>query len=190
LRESPQRGLAFISYSAPRRRPMALAGAKLRLKRSSLAELDVNPRAILCTVASALVLAGQPTFAQDGGDRTGHEREDQLRQNLQQDGRHDQYRRDEYRGDEYRGDDRRRQSHERRIYKDERDDRRGVGPEHAWHRGDRLPIEYRRHDYVVDDWRAHRLSAPPRGYHWVQVGGDYVLVAIATGVILELLLDH
>ena len=44
--------------------------------------------------------------------------------------------------------------------------------------------------YVVDDWRGHHLSAPPRGYHWVQTGSDYVLVAIATGVILQLLLSH
>lgn len=43
---------------------------------------------------------------------------------------------------------------------------------------------------VVDDWRGHRLSAPPRGYHWVQVGADYVLVAIATGIILQLILDQ
>jgi len=41
---------------------------------------------------------------------------------------------------------------------------------------------------VVNDWRARHLSPPPRGYHWVQTGGDYVLVAIATGVILQLLL--
>ena len=59
-----------------------------------------------------------------------------------------------------------------------------------FHRGDRLPVEYRHRNYVVDDWRAHSLSAPPRGYHWVQTGGDYVLVAIATGVILQLLLNH
>jgi Ni/Co efflux regulator RcnB len=43
---------------------------------------------------------------------------------------------------------------------------------------------------VVDDWRGHHLSAPPRAYHWVQMGGDSVLVAIATGVILQLLLNH
>ena len=66
----------------------------------------------------------------------------------------------------------------------------GAGPDHAWHRGDRLPPEYRGRQYVVDDWRGHRLSAPPRGYHWVQNGGDYVLAAIATGVIASVLLNH
>lgn len=68
-------------------------------------------------------------------------------------------------------------------------DRRGAGPDHEFHRGGRLPPEYRHRQYVVDDWRGHHLSAPPRGYHWVQTGGDYVLVAIATGVILQLLLN-
>lgn len=71
-----------------------------------------------------------------------------------------------------------------------RDDWRGAGPDHSFRRGDRLPNQYRHSSYVVDDWRGHHLSAPPRGYHWVQTGGDYVLVAIATGVILQLLLNN
>jgi len=69
-------------------------------------------------------------------------------------------------------------------------DERGAGPDHSFHRGARLPAQYRSRQYVVDDWRGHHLSAPPRGYHWVQTGGDYVLVAIATGVILQLLLGN
>jgi len=71
-----------------------------------------------------------------------------------------------------------------------RRDGQGAGPDHAFYRGDRLPQNYRGNQYVVDDWRGHNLSAPPRGYHWVQTGGDYVLAAIATGVILQLLLSH
>ena len=67
---------------------------------------------------------------------------------------------------------------------------RGAGPHHDWQRGGRLPNEYRGHQYVVDDWRGHHLSEPPRGYHWVQVNGDYVLAAIATGVILDTLLTQ
>jgi Ni/Co efflux regulator RcnB len=62
------------------------------------------------------------------------------------------------------------------------------GPE--WHRGGRMPEQYRSHQYVVDDWHSHHLSAPPRGYHWVQVGNDYVLAAIATGIIAQLLLNN
>ena len=67
---------------------------------------------------------------------------------------------------------------------------RGAGPNHAFHRGARLPAEYRSRQYVVNDWRGHRLSAPPRGYHWVQSGSDYLLVAISTGVILQILLNN
>jgi Ni/Co efflux regulator RcnB len=70
------------------------------------------------------------------------------------------------------------------------DNERGAGPAHAYYRGDRLPYSDRGRQYVVDDWRGHGLRTPPRGYHWVQTGGDYVLVAIATGVILELLLSR
>ncbi|HEY8068047.1 MAG TPA: RcnB family protein [Burkholderiales bacterium] len=69
-------------------------------------------------------------------------------------------------------------------------DERGAGPNHTFHRGERLPDEYRHRNYVVDDWRGHQLSAPPRGYHWVQTGSDYVLVAIATGIIAQLLLGR
>jgi Ni/Co efflux regulator RcnB len=75
-------------------------------------------------------------------------------------------------------------------HRDDHHDERGAGPNHAFHRGDRLPAEYRNRQYVVNDWRGHHLSAPPRGYHWVQTGGDYVLVAISTGVILNLLLGN
>jgi Ni/Co efflux regulator RcnB len=67
---------------------------------------------------------------------------------------------------------------------------RGVGPSHSWYRGDRLPSEYRSRHYVVEDWRGHHLYAPPRGYQWVQSGGDYVLVAVATGIIASILLNQ
>lgn len=76
-----------------------------------------------------------------------------------------------------------RSDHER----DPRPQERGAGPQHSFHKGDRLPTQYRNQRYVVEDWRGRHLSAPPRGYHWVQTGGDYVLVAITTGVILQLL---
>ena len=69
-------------------------------------------------------------------------------------------------------------------------DGRGAGPEHHFHRGERLPMEYRSRQYVVDDWRRHRLSPPPRGYQWVQTGGDYVLVAVATGLIARRLIGN
>jgi Ni/Co efflux regulator RcnB len=77
-----------------------------------------------------------------------------------------------------------------RGHNDEMRNGRGAGPDHAYYRGDRLPMEYRHRQYVVEDWRGHNLSAPPRGYQWVQSGTDFVLVAIATGVIASLLLGR
>ncbi|MBP6405225.1 MAG: RcnB family protein [Ramlibacter sp.] len=76
-----------------------------------------------------------------------------------------------------------------RLHEDRREGR-GAGPDHNYYRGGRMPPQYRTSEYVVSDWRGHHLSAPPRGYHWVQSGGDYVLVAIATGIILQLLLSQ
>ncbi|HEX7913030.1 MAG TPA: RcnB family protein [Paraburkholderia sp.] len=54
-----------------------------------------------------------------------------------------------------------------------------------WRKGDRLPPEYRDRQYVIDDWRAYRLAPPPRGYSWVGVGGDYLMVQISSGLILR-----
>ena len=67
---------------------------------------------------------------------------------------------------------------------------RGAGQDHNFYKGGRLPQEYRNRQYVVDDWRGHHLTAPPRGHHWVQTGSDYVLVAIATGIIAQVLLSQ
>ncbi|MEO9088812.1 MAG: RcnB family protein [Rhodanobacter sp.] len=53
-----------------------------------------------------------------------------------------------------------------------------------------MPVEYRTR-YVVTDWRRDRLRAPPRGYHWVRSdSGDFLLVAVTTGIIVDLMLNH
>lgn len=71
-----------------------------------------------------------------------------------------------------------------------RDDMRGGGPRHDLRRGQRLNQEYRDNRYVVNDWRARKLSAPPRGHQWVRTGNDYVLAAIATGIIAQVLIGN
>jgi len=55
----------------------------------------------------------------------------------------------------------------------------------AWRRGAVLPHHYR--GYVIHDYHRYRLRHPPRGYAWHQVGNDYLLAAIATGVIFEII---
>lgn len=59
-----------------------------------------------------------------------------------------------------------------------------------WRRGDRLP-SYARQQYREVDWRRERLRQPPRGYHYVRDDrGEVLLVAVATGVILSILLNN
>jgi Ni/Co efflux regulator RcnB len=60
----------------------------------------------------------------------------------------------------------------------------------AWRRGDRLPSYYQ-NSYRQVDYRREHLRAPPRGYRYVQDDrGEYLLVGIATGVILSILLSQ
>jgi Ni/Co efflux regulator RcnB len=61
---------------------------------------------------------------------------------------------------------------------------------HAWRRGDRLPGYYR-DNYRRVDYRRHGLRAPPRGYDYYEDDrGDYLLVGIATGVILGIIASN
>ena len=55
-----------------------------------------------------------------------------------------------------------------------------------WGRGDHFSGHY----VSVEDWGGHHLRKPPRGYHWVQTDdGDFILVAVTTGIILDLMLN-
>ena len=60
-----------------------------------------------------------------------------------------------------------------------------------FHRGQRFHFHPHRH-VVVHNWHRHRLYRPPPGYHWVRNGntGDYLLVALTTGVVLNLMFGH
>jgi Ni/Co efflux regulator RcnB len=69
-----------------------------------------------------------------------------------------------------------------------RDDHGGPrGHDHGhWRKGDRIEhVEWRHYQRV--DWRHHHLHAPPRGYEWREVNGDYVLAAVATGLIVSII---
>lgn len=141
----------------------------------------MRSRAIICAAALAAMGASFGASAQGYG-RPGDDRQPGHEQRDAQRGRMDQ--RDEHRqGMDERG-------HDERAGDMHRDDRRGMGnygerEAREWHKGDRVPAEYRGHQYVVDRWQEHRLSRPPRGYEWVQVGADYVLISVRTGVIAQ-----
>ena len=63
---------------------------------------------------------------------------------------------------------------------------RGAGPHHDFYRGKRLPKKYRHQTYVVQDWRGHRLHAPPRSHRWVRTGRDFVLIESVSGIIVQI----
>jgi Ni/Co efflux regulator RcnB len=56
-----------------------------------------------------------------------------------------------------------------------------------WRRGGYLPPYYRGNGYVIRDYGYYRLRPPPRGYYWYRAGNDYVLAAIATGLIFDII---
>ena len=65
------------------------------------------------------------------------------------------------------------------------------GLHRGWAKGDRLPAIYLEPRYFITDYRAFRLEPPRPGYRWVRVpDGRIVLVAIASGVIADILLGH
>ena len=52
-------------------------------------------------------------------------------------------------------------------------------------RGQMLPPEYR--GYVVGDYERYHLRRPPRGYYWYRAGDDFVLAALGSGLIFEVI---
>jgi Ni/Co efflux regulator RcnB len=148
----------------------------------------MKSKAIVCAIAALSLGAGSLSFAQ-GYDRNGDNN-----------GRQDRQQRDNgHQGGDARGGYQRDNSHDQRGgNRGDRNAQMGNRSEQAyygargpeWRRGGHIPPQYRDRQYVVNDWRGHHLHAPPRGYQWVQVGGDYVLVAVATGIIAQLLLNQ
>ncbi|WP_026613780.1 RcnB family protein [Ensifer aridi] len=59
-----------------------------------------------------------------------------------------------------------------------------------WARGYRLSPAERRHMAYVHDYRRYRLRPPPRGQQWVRIDNDFLLVSLATGVIVGLAAAH
>jgi Ni/Co efflux regulator RcnB len=62
--------------------------------------------------------------------------------------------------------------HDNQAYVEHKEWKKGYHMNHDdWARGEQV------------DWHAHHLRTPPRGYEWRQVDGNYVLAAVATGII-------
>jgi Ni/Co efflux regulator RcnB len=54
-----------------------------------------------------------------------------------------------------------------------------------WSKGHRLSPGERARLAEVRDYRQNRLTAPPRGYRWVRIDRDYLLISVASGTIAK-----
>jgi Ni/Co efflux regulator RcnB len=124
----------------------------------------------VCALAVAALLSSSLSFAGEHGNRDGERR-----------GHGNPHQRQDHGRDEAQFDQRDGRWNERRP------DYNARGPE--FRRGGYISREYRDRAYEVN-YREHELSPPPRGHRWVQVGADYVLIAIATGVIANIILSR
>lgn len=91
------------------------------------------------------------------------------------DGRYDSRDRayEQGRRDQARAEDR----HDRREYR-------------RWAKGQRLDQRYRGNGYYVSDYRRYGLRQPPRGYRWQKVDNQYLLTAVATGLIASVIIAN
>jgi Ni/Co efflux regulator RcnB len=63
------------------------------------------------------------------------------------------------------------------------------GGNQHWQRGQQMGYNDWNGAQAVD-YRQHHLRAPPRGYEWRQSNGQYILAAVATGVIASIILSN
>lgn len=150
----------------------------------------MNKKALVFAIMAVGLSAGTSAFAQDNSYR--HDRNDRYERSDRDarqahDGRDG---RDEHRYDSDRRDQRGDGSwdnHGRNDYRPSYSANTGYynAPQHNFYRGGYVSNDYRGSRYVVNDWQRYRLSAPPRGMQWVQANNDYLLVALATGLIAQ-----
>jgi len=56
---------------------------------------------------------------------------------------------------------------------------------YTWRKGAYVPRAYR--SYYVQDYGYYGLRAPPPGHRWVYADGNFVLMAVATGLIAQVI---
>ncbi|NHZ36046.1 RcnB family protein [Massilia rubra] len=142
----------------------------------------MHKKALIIALMAVCMGTGSAAFAQSRDYRGEHDQRSERNERYERgdrDGRRDNDRYDHRRGDRYDGPRGGYQGHDR-----------GSSERQHYRRGAYLEHQHRGSSYVVSDWRSRRLSAPPRGSHWVQANGDYLLVAIATGLITQVLLNQ
>jgi Ni/Co efflux regulator RcnB len=60
------------------------------------------------------------------------------------------------------------------------------GNQHRWNRGERMGYKDWQRAKAID-YRQYRLRQPPRGYEWRRQNDQFILVAVATGLIASII---
>jgi Ni/Co efflux regulator RcnB len=155
----------------------------------------------LATVAAPMAASAQPGERQDdrrelNNDRRDAERDGRIgpgeRRELDRDHREINRDRRDLRYDRGRAESWR----DRAEWRDFRGMRRGYWyapgygyrpiSRYGWRRGAYVPAPYR--SYYVQDWGYYGLRPPPPGYRWIYADGNFVLMAIASGLIADVLI--
>lgn len=140
--------------------------------------------AALCLIAGTFAMS-TPASAQSRHDRDRHDQHDRGDRNE----RHGGYDR--------RGSNDRNDWNDRRGNNDRGYSNRGYS-DRGYHNGWRDRSDWRRGGYVsYDDWgrgarvdyRRYHLRQPPYGYEWRRVDDNYVLAAIASGLIASIIIN-
>jgi Ni/Co efflux regulator RcnB len=88
--------------------------------------------------------------------------------------------------------DRDHHDHYDRDDRDDHYDHHDRGRHNGWHKQEyRRGVVYVERRVYVDDYVDYRLPPPPPHHRWVRSpDGRYVLIAVATGIIADILLHH
>lgn len=144
---------------------------------------------ILLATALALTVLASPAMADGRGKGHGHGHD----KHQNRDDRHDRHDRDD--DDRYdrggRGYDR----YDSRYYYSYDGRNHPPGRHNGWHkdyrRGQHIDVIYMQPRYYIDDYPRYHLAPPPRGHRWVRMDdGRMILIAVATGIIADVLLHH
>ena len=119
----------------------------------------------LIIAAATLTLLATPGFAQDNGHRDDR-RDNNMMMNH----------------DDHHGDN---------MMMNRHDDHPGnammMQGRHDWHKGDRIGGDDWNRGERVSDYRSYHLRRPPHGYEWRRVDNNYVLAAVAGGLVASVI---
>ena len=118
----------------------------------------------LIIAAAAVTLLAVPAMAQDN-DRHDDHRDNNAMMNH----------------DDHHGDNTMMNRHD-----DHHDNAMMMQGRHDWHKGDRIGGDDWNRGERVSDYHSYHLRRPPHGYEWRRVDNNYVLAAVAGGVIASI----